>query len=131
MRITVSSNGICSLVVGKKKENVGPFLGRQEGARKKKSQQYPDHESAGYFFPIGFNFPVFDEFPCPVGHVLDTAKSLGKLKDLSTVLSKKQGKHGILLGFTQPIDTISMYKNFRSKPMLVLVGVGIFLSQFI
>ena len=39
MRVAVGGNRIRPLVIREKKEYVGPFLGRQEGARKNESQQ--------------------------------------------------------------------------------------------
>ena len=73
----MSSDGIGPLIIRKKKEDIGSLLSRQESRKKENAGYSTGHGSAGNFLAIGFHFPVFDEFPSPVRHVINTSEGLG------------------------------------------------------
>ena len=77
MRISMSSDGIGPLIIREEKEDIGSLLSRQESRKKENAGYSTGHGLAGNFLAIGFHFPVFDEFPSPVRHVINTTKSFG------------------------------------------------------
>ena len=71
----MSSDGVGPLVVREKKEDIGSLLGGQESRKKENTGDSGGHGLAGNFLTVGFHFPVFDKFPSPVCHVINTTKS--------------------------------------------------------